>query len=92
MELSVLSEEKNKLKLGIKGETHTFCNMLREELWEDEHVKVAGYTLEHSLAGYPIMLIETDDKSDPRKSLQKAAERLKSRNKELLANLKKAIK
>lgn len=92
MELSVLSQEKNKLKLGIKNETHTFCNMIRKELWQDEHVKIAGYTIEHSLVGYPFLILETDDKSDPKKSLQKSVERLKKQNKELQSQFKKILK
>ena len=32
MEIEVLESTKNKLKFKIKGENHTFCNILREEL------------------------------------------------------------
>ncbi len=92
MEVSVLKEEKHKLKLGIKGETHTFCNYIRKELWQDEHIKISGYNIQHSLTGHPVLLVETDDKSDPKKSLQKAVERLKKQNKDLRDNFKKSLK
>ena len=92
MELSIISEDTHKLKLGIKGETHTFCNLLRKELWQDEHIKVSGYTIEHSLVGHPVLIVETDEKGDPRKSLQKAVERIKKQNKEFIEQFKKVLK
>src|SRR3989344_1668234 len=36
MELKVLEHSKNKLKIEMKGEDHTFCNALKEELWIDK--------------------------------------------------------
>ena len=92
MEISIIQSEKGKLKLGIKNETHTFCNYLRQELWNDESVKIAGYNIEHSLTGHPILILEVDDKADTKKVLQKAAERLKKQNKELRDQFKKVLK
>ena len=40
MEIKVLEKKKNKLKLEIIGENHTFCNSLRKELWNDKAFKV----------------------------------------------------
>ncbi len=92
MEISVLKEEKGKLKLGIKGETHTFCNYLRKELWNDQALKTAGYNIEHSLTGHKVMMIETDEKKKKKKVLQKTVERLKKQNKELRDQFKKILK
>ncbi len=92
MEISVLKEEKGKLKLGIKGETHTFCNYLRKDLWSDQSIKTAGYNIEHSLTGHPVLMIETDEKADPKKVLQKTVDRLKKQNKELRDQFKKILK
>ena len=77
MEISILEQDKHKLKLSIKGETHTFCNLIRKELWQDEHIRIAGYNIEHSLVGHPMLIVETDDKADPKKVLIKTVERLK---------------
>ena len=92
MELSVIEEGKHKLKLAVAGETHTFCNLIRKELWNDEHTKVSGYNIHHSLVGQPILIVETDEKADPRKVLQKAVSRLEKNNKDLRDLFKKAIK
>ena len=91
MEIEVLESSKNRIKLKIKGETHTFCNILRRELWEDKSIKVAGYKIEKSLENEPIFIIETEGK-DPKKALIEATQRLKKKFKELGPKLIKVIK
>jgi len=91
MELKLITQNKTKLKIGIKGETHTFCNVLRRELFNDDKVAVAGYNLEHSLDSFPVFIVETDSGS-PKASLLKAAERLKKKTKDLREQIKKSIK
>lgn len=76
MEVKILEEKKDRVKVEIGGEGHSFCNALRKELWNDKHVKVAGYTIEHSLEGKPVITIETDGEESPKTALKKAAERL----------------
>ena len=76
MELKVLKEEKNTLELEIKGEGHSFCNALKAELWNDEHVRIAAYKIEHPLVGVPKLLVETDGKETPRKALSAAVKRI----------------
>ena len=75
MELNVLESKKNKLMLEIKGEDHTFCNMLKEELWNNKHTKAASYYIKHPLVGVPTLVLETDGE-DPVKMLQAAAKKL----------------
>ena len=89
MELNILEEKKNKLVFEIKGEGHTLSNALRKELWNDEHVKIAAYAIEHPLIEIPKFVVETDG-ADPKKTLMAAAkriqkdlEKLKSEAKEL---------
>lgn len=77
MELEIIEETKDKIKVVVKGEGHTFCNLLRKELWNDSHVKVAGYNIKHSLVGDPILIVETDGEEKPRQALKKAVARLK---------------
>ncbi len=92
MEISIVSQERDKVELGMRGGTHTCCNYLRKELWNDSATKIAGYNIEHSLTGYPVLILETDEKSDTKKILQKAVERLKKQNKELRDQFKKVLK
>ena len=89
MELDIIEQSKNKLKFKIEDEGHTFCNILRKELWEDQHIKVAGYNIEHPLLGHPLFIVETDGKESPKKALANAVTRLKLKNKELKAQIQK---
>ncbi|MEK6826049.1 MAG: DNA-directed RNA polymerase subunit L [Nanoarchaeota archaeon] len=91
MELEVHELSKNRIRFGLKSETHTFCNLLRKELWNDKSVTVAGYRIEHALESAPVFLIETDGK-DVKKALSDAANRLNKltdeANKKILKTLK----
>jgi len=91
MEIEVLESGKNRLKFKIKGETHTFCNMLNEELWNDKEVKAAGYRIEQSLEEEPIFILETESK-DPKKMLLEAASRLEKQFKEFDSKISKLVK
>ncbi len=76
MEIKIVEENKNKMIIELKGETHTFCNALKKELWNDKHVKIAGYNIAHPLVGVPKIIVETDGKEAPKKALTEAAKRL----------------
>ena len=88
MELRLIENEKNRIKLEIRGEGHTFCNALRKELWKDKAVEIAGYTVEHSLVSEPILTLEMG-KGEAKKALLDAVERLHKQNGELLELFKK---
>ena len=76
MEIKILEEKKNRLVIEIKGEGHAFCNALKKELWNDSHVKIAAYKIEHPMIGIPTLIVETDGKESPKKALAEAAKRL----------------
>ena len=63
MKLNIVEDKKNRMVVEIHGETHSFCNALKKELWNDSHVKVSGYRIEHPLVGIPTFIIETDGKT-----------------------------
>ena len=78
MKIKVLEQKKNKLHL--EAETgHTFCNVLRKELWNDKDIHVSGYYTEHIQVGHPRFVIETKDK-DPVDALRDAVKRVKKQN------------
>jgi len=79
MEIKVLDEKKDKLRISVEGATHTLSNLLTKELWKDKHVKGAGYTVPHPLKPVPILTLETDG-ADPRKVLQAAVKRLEKQS------------
>ena len=70
MEFIVIEETKSKLVFELKGETHTFCNLLKKELQNHKDVKLVSYRIDHPLIGIPRFIMET--KSEPRKILKAA--------------------
>ena len=92
MEINVIEEKKNRLSFEIKGEGNTFCNILKDELWNDKHVTVATYTIKHPLIGIPFMIVETDGNKTPRQALVSAAERLANKAEKLRKEAKKELK
>lgn len=87
MEIKVVEKNKNRLKVELSGKTHTLCNALSKELWNDKDIIVAGYTLSHPMTQKPVLIVETNS-SDPQKALLSAVDRLKKKNKDFLSKLK----
>ena len=75
MDISILEDKKNRLLFTLSDTSHTLCNAIRKELWNDEHVKIAGYSVDHPLIKIPRFVLETDGE-DPRKTLLAAVKRL----------------
>jgi DNA-directed RNA polymerase subunit L len=74
MEIKVLEDKKNRLVFNIEGDT-TVANVLKKELWNDDHVKAAGFNIEHPLVNVPTFVLETDG-ADTRKTLSAAIKRI----------------
>ena len=77
MNISIVEEKKNKLVFEIDGMGHTFINLLKTELWNDEHVKIATYTIRHPTVSKPKIIVETDGDESPRNAITSAVARLK---------------
>ena len=88
MEVNVLEDKKKRLVFELKGEDHTLCNALREELWNDKSITVSAYNISHPLIGIPKFIVETDGDKEPRKAVKDALNRLKKKN----ADIKDQIK
>lgn len=82
MEIKLLEEDKKKLKIEVLGESHTLCNAIRNELWLNKSVNIAGYQIEHPMVNNPVLFVETE-KEDPKKALLNAASSLKKKVSEL---------
>ena len=87
MEINVLEDKKKRFVFEVKGEGHTLCNALRNELWADKSVTVSAYNIAHPLVGIPKFIVETDGK-DPKRSVKDAITRLKKQNAELAKQVK----
>ena len=90
MELNIVEDKKTRMIVEIKGETHTFCNALKTELWNDKHVKAAAYNITHPLVGVPRLIVETDTSENPKKALTEACKRLKKEQEKLKSEFAKA--
>ena len=88
MELKILEDAKNKLVFQLKGEDHTFCNILVKELQKDDSVKSAAYRIDHPLERIPTLLVEADD---PRKAIKKAIASLKKQAQDFLSKVEKEL-
>ena len=78
MEYKVVEEQKHKLVFQLPGETHTFCNILKEELQQVKGVTLATYKIDHPLVGVPQFLIETKG-IEPREALKEALKSIKKK-------------
>ena len=76
MEFKILEESKTKLVFQLIGETHTFCNLLKDELQNIKGVDIATYRIDHPLIGIPQFLIETKG-VEPKKALHSALKSIK---------------
>jgi len=63
MELNIKENSKNKLVAEIKGEDHTFCNILAKRLLANSNVKVAAYRIDHPMIRVPTLMVETSSGS-----------------------------
>jgi DNA-directed RNA polymerase subunit L len=83
MEINVLEDKPKKMIFELKGDGHTLCNALREELWNDKAITVSAYNISHPLVGVPKFIIETNGDKEPKKALKDALSRIKKKNAEL---------
>ncbi len=87
MEFNVKEESKTKLVFELKGETHTFCNLLKKSLQEVKGVVTVSYKIDHPLIGVPTFFLETKS-LDPKKALKEALKSMKSQAKDFAKQVK----
>jgi len=88
MIVKVLDLEKDKARLIIQGEGHTFMNALVEELLSDPDVDVAKYMIEFQFSD-PELLVTTKGKKNPLPIIKKACKRISDHCNELIEDLNK---
>lgn len=91
MKITKITEAKNKLVIKIEGESHTFCNLLKDELSKMKGVVAASYYIEHPLVGVPQMTVETDGSIAPKKALEDAAKHLKKESTDAVKLIEKEL-
>ena len=92
MEFKCLENSKNRMRLEFTGGDHSFFNTLKNELWNNKHVGIAGLYVEHPLIDKTIMTVETDAKITPKKALLAAAKDLMATNEKFKKEFSKAVR
>jgi len=82
MEVKILSEDKGLLQIEIEGESHTLCNVIREELWNFEDTSSASYNIKHPQISNPVLAVKSK-KGKPKKLILDAVASLKEKTKKL---------
>ena len=70
MELEILERKKDKLKILVRGESHTFLNILRENAWA-AGASNASYIIEHPYLSEPKIIVKSDN---PKRTLSNAVQ------------------
>lgn len=78
--------------MEIKGIDHTLCNPIKTELWNDNHVKIATYSVKHPQISSPNFIVETDGEETPRNALINAIQSLKKTNDKFRKGLLKEVR
>ena len=87
MDIEVKKSSANELHFVMKGERHTFSNLLRETLLQDSSVTFAAYNLPHPLGPDCEFVVKTKGKT-AKKALADAANQIEKK----LAEFEKAFK
>lgn len=75
MEVKIIELGDNYIKMVIKGEDHTFLNLLQHYLAEDDDVVLAKYNIPHPLVGDPELYVKTNG-TDPIEVIKRANEKI----------------
>jgi DNA-directed RNA polymerase subunit L len=87
MNIKLLELEKDKARLIVQGEGHTFMNALTEEILRDPDVDVAKYVIEFQFSD-PELLVTTNGKKDPLVVIKDACERISRNCDDLLSQVR----
>ncbi len=88
MKLILLEKGEEKMALEVRGETHTFLNLLRENAWMAGS-KQASYMIEHPYLSEPKLIMRT---KTPKKILDNAAQMIIDQTKEFEREFKRVSK
>lgn len=88
MELTAIERGKEKMRIEVKGETHTMLNLIRENAWK-AGAKQASYIIQHPYISQPELIVRS---SKPAKTLQDAAQKIIDDSKEFSLAFQRAMK
>ena len=92
MKINIVEDKKNRFVFEIDGMGHTFLNILKNELWNDQNVKIATYNIRHPEISKPNFVLETEGDETPRDALSSAVGRLKRLSDKFRKDIAKEIR
>ena len=91
MKLTVLKKDKDSVIIEVKGESKTFVNLLKDELWEDKNILEASAIKEHPYMGEPKLLVKVKT-GNPMIAIKKAVKHLDVKTKEIRDEFNRDLK
>ena len=91
MEIKIIEDSVDTLKIELVGEDSTLVNLLKEELYKDEKVLSAAYYVKHPLTSSPQLIIKTSKGRKAKIALKSALARVDKESKEFVEKVKKAV-
>lgn len=91
MKLNILKKTKDSVTIEVKGESKTFVNLLKDELWKDKNILEAAAIKEHPYMGEPKLLVKVKT-GNPITAITKAVRHLQVRAKEIRDEFNRDIK
>jgi len=93
MELNKIKEDANIIEIELKGESVSFANLIKEELWNDKNVGEAAYMKEHPYMAEPKIYVKMKGaRFNSRVALDRTVKRLQVKLKDLRKEFKRALK
>lgn len=83
MEIKKIKDEEGVLMLELQGETKTFTNLIREELWNDKNVSEVAAIKQHPYMDQPKLFLKMEGRFSVFKALDDAAKRIEVKVKDL---------
>ena len=87
MKLNIVEEDKEKIKIELKGESETLSHLLAEQAWQEG--AEASAVREHPFMVEPKILVKG---KNPKKILEKAAGSLETQTDEFREEFKRSLK
>jgi DNA-directed RNA polymerase subunit L len=88
MELTATEKGKEKLRVEVRGESHTMLNLIRENAWKSG-ARQASYIIQHPYISQPEIIIRS---RSPVKTLQDASQKVIDDSREFSRAFKRAMK
>jgi DNA-directed RNA polymerase subunit L len=92
MNINIIEDKKNRFVFEVDGMGHTFLNILKNELNNDSHIKVATYNIKHPEINKPKFIVETNGDESPKSALTGAVSRLKKLSEKFSKEIKAEVK